>query len=152
MEDDQKTEGSFKAHSDVSEARKELTTDQLRLLFQARVVMFILVTVFIVCSIFETARIIMCILLLTLMGFMACVWEEESALASSDAGFSRRVRNITCQVFMVLIPLGTAGWMSFICFAMLTRPDPEVFTVEELAEFETPRLMQLDTRRVGTEL
>mmetsp|Transcript_34021 Transcript_34021/g.86059 ORF Transcript_34021/g.86059 Transcript_34021/m.86059 type:complete len:146 (-) Transcript_34021:39-476(-) len=144
MVDDQMTEGSFKAQSDVSEGRKELTTEQLQLLFRARIVMFILLAIFIVCSLFETARIVMCIVLLTMMGSMSCVWEEESYIASSDAGVARRIRNIACQVFMVIIPLGTAGWMSFICYAMLTRPDEETFTLEELAEIETPRLMQME--------
>mmetsp|Transcript_3108 Transcript_3108/g.6150 ORF Transcript_3108/g.6150 Transcript_3108/m.6150 type:complete len:145 (+) Transcript_3108:96-530(+) len=142
MDDDQKTEGSFKAQSDVSESRKELSAEQRTLLFQSRIVMFLLIIIFVVCSLFEIARIIMCIILLALMGSMSCVWEEESYLASSDSGVARRVRNIICQVFMVIIPLGTAGWMSFICYAMFAREAPEVFSEDQLSLFETPRLMR----------
>lgn len=55
--------GSFKAASEVSEGGKQqsLSPEQKDLLIKSRIVMFLLLIVFVACSLFEIARIIMCI-------------------------------------------------------------------------------------------
>lgn len=54
----------------------------------------------------------------------------------------RRIRIIMCQGIMVLFPLGTAGWMAFILYAMVTRADVPTFTDDELSLFPTPPLLE----------
>ena len=54
----------------------------------------------------------------------------------------RRVQLILCQAIMVLIPLGTSGWMAFIFYAMATRTDNPAFSDDELDLFPTPPLLE----------
>jgi hypothetical protein len=49
---------------------------------------------------------------------------------------------IVCQGIMVLIPLGTSGWMAFIFYAMATRTDNPPFSDDELDLFPTPPLLE----------
>lgn len=54
----------------------------------------------------------------------------------------RRVQTIACQALMILFPLGTSGWMAYICY-LFVNPEPGLpFTDTQLNAFATPPLLQ----------
>mmetsp|Transcript_4269 Transcript_4269/g.10281 ORF Transcript_4269/g.10281 Transcript_4269/m.10281 type:complete len:149 (-) Transcript_4269:64-510(-) len=116
MEEKQTPLGSENASQTGSEAGQtvELTDEQRMTIRNGRYVMFGLLLVFITCAIFPEARLPFCVLQLVLIGSMACFWEEDSVLATSEDGVLWRLVNIFSQLVTMLVPLGCAGWMSWI--------------------------------------
>mmetsp|Transcript_50170 Transcript_50170/g.118165 ORF Transcript_50170/g.118165 Transcript_50170/m.118165 type:complete len:137 (-) Transcript_50170:48-458(-) len=118
--------GSFKGSEASSHQGQELTDDQKKMMFRARMFMCFLFVLFIICAVLEDARLPLCALQLIAIGMLCMVWEEESYVYTSDAGIPRKLRGLFCQLMVTAIPLATASWILMIYVGNLTEtPVPE---------------------------
>lgn len=60
---------------------------------------------------------------LLLIGVLCMVWEEESYIFTSDAGITRKMRGLCCQLTVAIIPLATATWILMIYVGKFTKTD-----------------------------